>query len=176
MAKVINLTALKLKELLDKKQAIVIDVREPAEYRSGNIEGAINNPLSYVSLETCHLPEHKGKKIVLHCLSGKRSMLACEKLLGEGIRDNVYNLEGGISAWKAAEYPIKKEGNSNILPLDRQTQVTIGILILLGSIFGHFIHYSWFVLPAFIGLGLINAGVTGWCGMAKLIAKMPWNK
>lgn len=71
--------------------------------------------------------------------------------------------------------PVKKSG-SFFLPLDRQVQLTIGIGVLLGSVFGYFLSAGFFILSGFFGLGLIVAGMTGFCGLAKLMAYMPWNK
>lgn len=175
MTQIINISAKDLEQLLKTEEIVIVDVREPAEYKSEAIKGSKNLPLSQVTIDTTHLPEHKHKKLVIHCKAGKRSMMACEKLKAENAPFNLYNLEGGIDAWKAAGLPIVESGKK-IIPLDRQTQIAIGLLIVGGSLLGNFVNYNWFILPGIIGLGLLNAGITGWCGMAKLIAKMPWNQ
>jgi hypothetical protein len=88
---------------------------------------------------------------------------------------DVASLEGGIVAWSQAGFNVKKSG-STILPLDRQTQITAGFIGFSGTILGALIHPAFYILPGFIGAGLMFAGLTGWCGMAKLLAKMPWNR
>lgn len=160
---------------LEDNEAVLIDVREPAEYRAEHIAQAQNLPLSLVTLSSVHLPEHKGKKLVVQCLSGRRAQMACEKLMAENPPFDVWNLEGGINGWKEAKLPIRTSG-AKMLPLDRQVQVTVGGMILLGFVLYGAGVQAGLLLPLMAGLGLTNAGVTGWCGMAKLLARMPWNK
>ncbi|MGB9151642.1 MAG: rhodanese-like domain-containing protein, partial [Alphaproteobacteria bacterium] len=126
-----NIPASQLKEWLDSDQAILVDVREPAEYKAEHIPGAVLIPLSDVTQSK--LPAHAGKKLVFHCRSGKRGGLACEKILGLGAEPDVYNLDGGIMAWSHAGYNVETSGRF-FLPLDRQVQLTIGLCVLLGSI------------------------------------------
>ncbi|MCL4149363.1 UNVERIFIED_CONTAM: hypothetical protein GTU68_067130 [Idotea baltica] len=138
-----------------------------------SIEHARNLPLSKVNIDDAHLPEHKHKKLVIHCQAGKRSMMACEKLADAPF--DVWNLEGGILAWKDAGLPVKSS-TSKHMPLDRQVQLTIGLATFIGVALGYFISPAWLVLPTVTGLGLINAGLTGWCGLATIVAMMPWNQ
>lgn len=162
-----------LKNWLDRNEAVLVDVREPAEHEAEAIPGAMLLPLANVS--STALPETAGKKLVLHCKAGKRGGMACEKLLAENPDLEVYNLEGGITAWAQAGQEVKTSGKF-FLPLDRQVQLTIGGGVLAGVVLGYSVHPGFLLLPGFFGLGLINAGLTGWCGMALLMAKMPWNK
>jgi rhodanese-related sulfurtransferase len=161
-----------LKKLLDKNEVLLIDVREPAEYRSKCIEGSILIPLSEISHEK--LPSKLGR-IVIHCQSGRRSLDASLKLLNQDSSLDIASLDGGIAAWERAGFYIKKSG-SNILPLDRQTQLAAGFLAFSGTILGTFVNAAFYILPGFVGMGLMFAGLTGWCGMALLLAHMPWNK
>ena len=167
-----TINAEELKNRLDKDEILLIDVREPAEHRTECIDGSCLIPLGEISLEK--LPS-KSRPIVVHCHSGKRSENAYKKLLTQDPSLEIYSLEGGIMAWRQAGFKIKKSG-SNILPIDRQTQLTAGFLAFSGTILGTFINHHFYIVPGFVGLGLMFAGVTGWCGMAKLLAKMPWNK
>lgn len=167
-----TITASELKERLDKNEVLLIDVREPAEHRSECIDGACLIPLGEISIEK--LPSTK-RPIVIHCRSGKRSADACAKLLANNPSLDVTSLEGGIVAWSQAGFNVKRSG-STILPLDRQTQITAGFIAFSGTILGTLINPIFYILPGFIGAGLIFAGISGWCGMAKLLAKMPWNK
>lgn len=162
-----------LKNWLDKGEAVLVDVREPAEHEAESIPGATLLPLSTVSKAT--LPNCAGKKLVVHCRKGGRGGTACEKLLAEDPALEIYNLEGGITAWAQAGQEVKTSGKF-FLPLDRQVQLTIGSGVLAGVVLGFTVHPAFFLLSGFFGLGLMNAGLTGWCGMAILMAKMPWNK
>lgn len=101
--KSVNAETLKL--WMDNNEAVLIDVREPVEHNEEKIVGASLIPLAIVT--KARLPENAGKKIVIHCRSGKRSAMACEKLLIEDITLDLYNLEGGILAWRQAGLPIK---------------------------------------------------------------------
>jgi len=175
MTAINNINAQELSKWLESGEAVLVDVREPAEYRAESIQDSRNLPLSDVTVDAAHLPEHRNKKLVIHCKSGRRSMMACEQLKSENAPFDVWNLEGGIDAWKSAGMPIASSGE-NIMPLDRQVQTTLGILILTGLAIGHFVSPYGLILTLIIGLGLTNAGLTGWCGLAKLIAKMPCNK
>lgn len=58
----------------------------------------------------------------------------------------------------------------------RQTQATIGIVLLAGTAATYFVSTAFAIVPAIIGLGLCNAGITGICPMASLIGRLPWNR
>ncbi len=103
-----NIDAKTLKEWLDSGEAIVVDVREPEESAAESIPGAKFLPLATVSKSA--LPNHTNKKLVIHCRGGKRGGIACEALLAEDSGLEVYNLDGGISAWSAAGYPVNSSG------------------------------------------------------------------
>jgi rhodanese-related sulfurtransferase len=167
-----TITAEELKNRLDKNEVLLIDVREPTEHTSECIEGACLIPLGEFSAE--RLPS-KSKPVVIHCKSGKRSADACTRLLAEDPTLDVYSLEGGIIAWQQAGFNVKKS-KSTILPLDQQAQVAAGFIAFSGTILGTSINPAFYILPGFIGAGLMFAGFTGGCGMAKLLARMPWNR
>lgn len=168
-----NIDCKTLKKWIEKNEAIVVDVREEKEHQAKKIKGSILLPLGNICQDS--LKKFKDRKIVLHCQSGKRSQMACQKLVAEDDNLSIYNLEGGISAWSA-------EGNETLssgkffLPIDRQVQTIIGSLTLFGSLLGYFVNPSFFFLPAFFGLGLTFAGLSGYCGLAMLLTKMPWNR
>ncbi len=162
-----------LKTWLDSGEAVLVDVREPGEHQAESIPGAVSLPLGRICKDA--LPEMAGKKLVLHCKAGKRGGAACEKLLAEDPNLELYNLEGGIGAWAQASHAVKTSGKF-FLPLDRQVQLTIGTGVLVGVILGYAVHPGFLLLAALFGAGLMNAGLTGWCGLALLMAKMPWNQ
>ena len=162
-----------LKRWIDRDEAVVVDVREPAEHAAKNISGATLLPLGGISKSK--LPETGDKKLVVHCQSGKRSTSACEKLLAEDPSLEIYNLEGGISAWAGAGHTVKTSGKF-FLPLDRQVQLTIGLCVLIGSLLTYFVNPLFAILTGFFGAGLSFAGLSGYCGLAMVMAKMPWNQ
>lgn len=168
-----TVTAGTLKGWLDKGEAVLVDVREPSEHSAQSIKGAVLMPLAKVNLGA--LPDITGKKLVVHCQAGRRGGAACERLLAENPTLDVYNLEGGIAAWMQ----LGQEVNSSkgvFLPLDRQVQLTIGLCLLLGSLLGYYVSPLFFLFTGFFGAGLSFAGLTGFCGLALIMAKMPWNQ
>lgn len=168
-----TVNAATLKEWLAKNEAVLIDVREPAEHAAQNIPGAKLIPLGKIS--KADVTRFAGKKIVLHCQAGKRGGAACEKLLSEDPSLDLYNLEGGIGAWKQAGCSSGGSGKC-FIPLDRQVLLFAGTLVLTGSLLGYFVSPKFFLLSAFFGIGLMVAGLTGFCGGALLLARMPWNQ
>lgn len=162
-----------LKRWMDSGEAVVVDVREPAEHAAEKIDGATLVPLSTVTKSA--ITHCEGKKLVIHCRSGKRGISACEKLLAEDPNLEVYNLEGGISGWGAAGHPVATSGKF-FLPLDRQVQFAIGLMLIAGSALGYMLSPAWFLLTGIIGAGLTIAGLTGFCGLAMVMARMPWNQ
>ncbi len=160
------------KSWIETEGAILVDVREPAEHASQNIAAAHLAPLGTVSL--AKLPNTDGK-IIIHCQKGMRGNNACEKLLAENAGLQIFNLDGGIEAWQQAGFATQSSGKK-VLPLDRQVQMAIGSFVLGFSLLGYFVHPNFVFGAAFFGAGLLNAGLTGWCGFAKLMAKMPWNR
>ena len=168
-----NVDVTTLKQWIDSGEAVIVDVREPAENAAQSIHGATLLPLGKVHKNA--LPPSAGKKLVIHCHAGKRSMKACEKLLAEDPNLEVYNLEGGISAWSALGQSITSSGKF-CLPLDRQVQLTIGVMLFIGSLLAFIFSPAWLLLTGFIGAGLIFTGLTGFCGLAIVMAKMPWNQ
>jgi len=162
-----------LRNWLEKGEAVLVDVREPAEFSAENIHGAALLPLG--AIRKSALPPHEGKKLVIHCRKGGRGGAACQKLLAEDPALELYNLEGGLEAWQAEGGATASSGRF-FLPLDRQVQLVIGICLLAGSVLGYYLSPNFFYLTGFLGAGLTFAGLTGFCGLAMLLAKMPWNQ
>lgn len=117
----------------------------------------------------------RAEQVIFHCQSGKRTQNAANKLSAIAAPAQVWLLEGGIDGWKAAGLPVAKD-SSQPLPLMRQVQIAAGSLALLGVILGYAVNSAFFLLSGFVGAGLILAGLTGFCGMARLLDKMPWNR
>jgi rhodanese-related sulfurtransferase len=172
MSTIKSIDAKTAKEWLDKHEAIIIDVREPGEHAAIHIVGATLIPVNMI--DENKLPKFHNKKFIIHCQLGKRGAMACEKLLRNNPTLDVYNLEGGIEAWEKAGFSVEKS-HKMFLSIERQVQTTIGSGVLLGLILGYFLHPGFLFLSAFFGAGLLFAGLTGSCGLAILMAKMPWN-
>ncbi|WP_338843695.1 rhodanese family protein [Citrobacter europaeus] len=154
--------------------AKLIDIRDADEYLYEHIPEAHLVPLP--TLEHGVLPENlRAGQVIFHCQSGKRTQNAATKLSAIAAPAQVWLLEGGIDGWKAAGLPVAKD-SSQPLPLMRQVQIAAGSLALLGVILGYAVNSAFFLLSGFVGAGLILAGVTGFCGMARVLNIMPWNR
>ncbi len=94
--------------MINREDAIVVDVREPAEYAGGHIPNSRHIPLSQIGKRLPELEKFKGRAVIVNCASGNRSSSACIALRQAGF-DKVYNLSGGISAWDQAGLPITKK-------------------------------------------------------------------
>ncbi len=165
-------------ELAERRQhgrpVELIDVRTPAEYREVHIEFARNVPLDQLDASKIQRERKSAADEPLYviCSSGGRGKQACEKLAAAGLK--VVNVEGGVLAWDAANLPVVRGKKS--ISLERQVRMAAGLLVLIGAVLGFFIHPYWIGLSAFVGAGLVFAGVTDTCGMALLLARMPWNQ
>lgn len=149
----------------------LIDVREPAEYHLQRITAAKLIPLG--ELEKRHAEVDQSKPVVVMCQAGMRGSKAAQLLSKLGY-PQVLNLEGGMSAWQNAGLKFEKSGNG--LPVMQQTQLVIGLGVVVGAILAIALHPLYALICAFFGCGLTLAGSTGWCGLALLLAKMPWNQ
>jgi rhodanese-related sulfurtransferase len=167
-----NVNVTTLKGWLDKDEAVLVDVREPAEHAGERIPGSHLVPLS--TFDPARVPQEPGKKLVLHCVMGARSAQAGQQLLAAGVVE-VWNLQGGIQAWKDAGYETLR-GARAPLSLERQVRIVAGSLVLLGTLLGAFVSPWFLLLSGFIGAGFIVSGLTGSCGMAMLLTRLPYNQ
>ncbi|MEW5884287.1 MAG: rhodanese-like domain-containing protein [Armatimonadota bacterium] len=150
--------------------AQVIDVRSPDEYATGHIPGAVNVPLDEVETR---LGDLAPGQVLVVCQSGQRAEMACE-LIGRA-HGGLLRLDGGTDAWLQAGGPVVASRKVR-WSLERQVRLGAGLLVLLGVALGWLVHPGWFGVAAFIGAGLTFSGLTGFCGMAKILALMPWNR
>ena len=144
------------------------------EYAREHIPGAELVPLATLT-NGAALQASPEETIIFHCQAGSRTQNNAARLAQAAAPAQVKLLAGGIQAWKAAGLPVK-EDKSQPLPLMRQVQIAAGALILLGVALGYAFSSVFFLLSAFVGAGLTVAGITGFCGMARLLALMPWNR
>ena len=154
-------------------EARLVDVREEFEHASEAIHGSEHVPLSKFDAGAV---QHKcgGVRAVFYCRSGKRARDAAERF--GSIGQEAFSLKGGIEGWKAAGRPVHRSEGAPRLDVMRQVQVVAGFLVLTGVVLGATVSPWALVLSGFVGCGLMFAGISGWCGMAKLLAVMPWNR
>lgn len=167
--------AKQLKQKIDSGTRVaLIDVRTPVEHDELRISASHLMPLDALDAAAVAGVAAGADHCVLICRSGKRAEQAFAKLDGSGI-ENLAILEGGVLSWEEAGLPLERSA-SRRLPLMRQVQLIIGVLALTGSVLALAVNPNFALIPAFLGAGLTMAGATGWCGLAILLSKMPWNK
>lgn len=170
-----EITPQRLAELAQDSNVDLIDVRTPAEFREVHSTLAHNVPLDSLDPQGVMEARNGSAKEPLYviCRSGARGAKACEQFAQAGY-DNVVNVQGGTSAWDEAGLPVVR--GKKTISLERQVRIAAGTLVLIGAVLGYFVNPAWIGLSAFVGAGLIFAGITDTCGMGMLIAKMPWNQ
>lgn len=165
-------------EILASGSAILIDVREPDEFKAEHIAYAMSVPLAQVGTLFSQMNIPQDKKIIFQCLKGGRAGMACEIISGNTeCSQNIYNISGGITAWKDVGLPtVQSKISGTSLSIFRQVQIIVGALIVILILSGLSGAISAFYIAVLIGTALFTAGLTGWCGLAILLSKMPWNK
>lgn len=158
----------------DNRAAILLDVRTPSEFSARRAVGACNIPLNAIpaTIQAGGLP--KDATICVLCEKGGRAAIAADLLLKAGYRE-VHVVSGGTEAWASKGLPFEGSGQK-VISIERQVRIGAGSLVVTGVLLGLFVNSSFFALPAFVGAGLVFAGVTDWCGMGLLLARAPWNK
>jgi rhodanese-related sulfurtransferase len=155
-------------------EGTLVDVRTPAEFREVHAREAVLVPLDVLDRQTVEgVRGAKAGPIYLLCASGIRATNAAEKLRNSGL-ENVQVVEGGTNAWVAAGLPVAR--GRKTISIERQVRIGAGSLVVFGTGLGWFVHPAFFILAAFVGAGLVFAGVTDICGMAIVLAKAPWNR
>ncbi|MFD7781930.1 rhodanese-like domain-containing protein [Streptomyces nojiriensis] len=156
----------------------VVDVRTPAEFASGHLPDAVNVPLDRLSRSLPELrraAEHRPLLVV--CASGARSENAVATLASRGIPAS--SLTGGTQAWAAEGHALRyPEGSRKraVWAMERQVRFTAGVAVLLGLAFGLLLHPALALLSAAIGGGLVFSALTGTCGMAVVLGRLPFNR
>lgn len=169
-----TITCQELNELANAGEIDLIDVRTPVEFREVHSVYGRNVPLD--SLAPKNVMESRRDNetpMYVICQSGNRSSKACQAFISAGYT-NIVNVEGGTSAWTAAGLPVVR--GKKAVSLERQVRIAAGFLVFTGTVLGFFHHEYWLGVPAFVGAGLMFAGITDTCAMGMLIAKMPWNQ
>lgn len=142
--------------------AALVDIRSADEFARRHVPGSINRPLAELTPA-----QPLAGTVVFLCLSGMRTG-ANAALLADCVTGQALILEGGLQAWAKAGLPVVTDRRA---PLDimRQVQIVAGTLILLGVGLGALVAPGFYALAGFVGAGLLTAGVTGFCGMARLL-------
>lgn len=148
--------------------AKLIDIRSPDEHARASIPGAENRPLDGLARIS------DASAVVYHCRTGMRTGANAARLAAAADCP-AYLLDGGLDAWRAAGLPLNEDRKAP-MEIMRQVQITAGSLVVIGVVLGLTVQTAFLGLAAFVGAGLVFAGSTGWCGMARLLAMMLWNR
>lgn len=169
-----SITPVQLKDLFTAGKSIhLIDVRTPAEFQEVHVEFARNVPLDRLDPAAIPGTGPPGEPLYVICRSGSRGRQACEKIRAAGSRE-VINVEGGTLACLDVGLPVVR--GRKTMSLERQVRIAAGLLVLVGAVFGWLVHPVFVGLSAFVGAGLVFAGITDTCGMGMVLARMPWNR
>ncbi len=160
-----------LKEASTRNSLCMLDVRDPEEYQRGHIPGAMLIPLDSLEKRIDELP--KNVRICVYCRTGNRSQQAIQRLQSLGF-NNLLNLSGGLLAYKKSGGELKVL--RSVLPIMQQVQIIVGLLAFLSAVLAWLFSPFFLIITGLLGIGLFISGITGFCGMAQLLGKMPWNK
>ncbi len=161
-----------LNEALASGECQLIDVREYPEYAAGHIRGARLIPLRELERRAAELD--RTHPIFVICRTGRRATEAQRRLLALGFAD-VRVVRGGMVAWEERRLPTESHG-ARPWSLERQVRLVAGSLVLVGALASVLIAQPFVWLAALVGAGLVFAALTDTCGMAMLLARMPWNR
>jgi rhodanese-related sulfurtransferase len=153
----------------------IIDVRTPGEFARLHARGAESMPLDQLDPAAVRARRQTADEpVYVICQSGGRATRACQQLNDAGAGPAVC-IEGGTAAWQRAGLPVERTAGG-VISLERQVRIAAGSLVLIGVLAAWLVHPLFLALAAFIGCGLVFAGITDFCGMGLLLAKMPWNR
>ena len=151
--------------------ALLVDIRAADEYAREHIAEARHMPVDQIGGQA---PFGEVPAVIYHCRAGQRTRTSADKL-ADCVSCDAYLLEGGIDGWKRAGFEVVTDPGQP-LELQRQVQIGAGSLVLLGVLLGYLLSPGFFVLSGLVGAGLIFAGVSGFCGLARVLMLMPWNR
>lgn len=159
---------------LAAKQPLIIDVRSYAEIESLAYAGCINLPLHEVNQASAEALKADDRTIFILCGTGKRAQIAADQL-AQWLPNTLTIIDGGISAMANVHVPLI-QGESSVISLERQVRIAAGGLVLTGVVLGGLVHAGFYGVAAFVGAGLMFAGITDTCAMGMMLAAMPWNQ
>ena len=159
------------RQLIDQG-ALLVDIRTANEHAREHIAEARHTSIEQLSQDT--IENGNTGPVIFYCRSGHRTRFDARRL-SACVACDTYMLEGGLNAWKRAGLPVVKDQRQP-LELQRQVQIAAGSMALTGTVLGATVS-PWFnLLPGFIGTGLVFAGLSGFCGLARVLIKAPWNR
>lgn len=164
-----NISPREVAQGLQDKKIRLIDIRETDEFLRSSVAESESMPLSIISKLSIDTSD---KTIVFTCQTSVRTAKNSQ-LLESLAKTSAYSMEGGLNAWDKEKLPLLKSCQG--LSIFRQIQITAGLIIILSFVLSTmFSSAIWVAL--FVGVGLLWAGISGFCGMGILLEKMPWNK
>jgi rhodanese-related sulfurtransferase len=167
-----KLSPQQVRERIDAGRAVLVDIREADEFARSHVKGAQSQPLT--TWEKAHLTIGPDADVIFTCRSGMRTAGACDRLAAR-VNGDAFVLDGGLDAWAKAGLPVETIADAP-MEIMRQVQIAAGSLVLIGVLLGFLVAPAWFALSGFVGVGLTFAGVSGFCGMARLLMLAPWNR
>ena len=159
--------------LRENPETRLLDVRTPGEFEAQHIVGAYNVPLDTLAEHGPEIRAGVAAPVVLVCLSGGRARRAEAALRTAGMT-NLHVLDGGMTGWTAAGHPVRR--GAPRMSLERQVRIAAGTLAATGGFLALFANPMFAAIPAFVGSGLVFAGVTDTCAMGLLLARLPYNR
>ena len=132
-------------------------------------------PSALSRLDDAELATDHGHAVIFHCSSGARTR-AMPRARGQGRRQLRRSPARGRAGRLAQGWPATVTDRRQPIELQRQVQIGAGGLALLGTVLGLSVSPWFFAVPLFVGGGLLLAGLTGFCGMAVLLQRAPWNR
>jgi rhodanese-related sulfurtransferase len=160
------------KERLDRDEAMLVDVRDETEHQAEHIPQAMLHPLPILNPHAI-IAQADGKKIIFHCLSGKRASKACASFTQQTGLEAAC-LKGSIQGWKDAG--LETTLATGAISLERQVMMVAGSVVLTGVLLSVFLNPEWIWLSGGVGAGLLFAGISGSCMLKKLLMALPYNK
>jgi rhodanese-related sulfurtransferase len=161
--------------ILTNQPGDLLDVRTAPEYTAAHVPNVTLVPLDSLNpAEFLANRPHPTAPLYVFCQAGGRAAKAIDRFQASGF-DGCVLVEGGTQAWIDAGLPVTR-GTSKVLPLMRQVQIVIGAVSGVGAALALAGDKRFALIPLITGAGLLFAGLTGTCGLALLLAKMPWNR
>jgi len=173
MSGVKHITPQNAMKLVAEGKAFFVDVRTTNEVVALTIANSVYVPRPLATEKKLQTFVQDGKSMIFYCHTGSRS----DKLVG-GISElnggDIWSLDGGIVAWKKEGLPT--EIMSQVISVERQTQIIVGILVLTSVVLGLTVDNVFFGATGLFGAGLLFSGLSGSCMMGVLLGALPWNK
>ena len=148
----------------------LIDVRSTTEFAGRHARGTRSMPAEI--LDPAALAA-AGRPVAIICQAGVRSAAAAGRVAAAGLNP-VYSVAGGTTAWAAAGLPTDGTGGGGV-SIERQVRMAAGGLVAAGSAAAILVHPAFVAVPLVVGSALVVTALLNWCGLALLLARMPWN-